>query len=111
MTVATAASPARLNQPWRAFVALAELIVAAAAVIGGIALWRHGVTTMITPLGNGAPPLRSTIFYGNWMAEAIGLVTVAAVLVLDAIREVVLALRTRDHAEPPEYTVAVPPAQ
>lgn len=83
--------------------------MAVAAVIVGIVCWRHGVTTMVTPLGNGQPPLRSTIFYGNWMAEGIGLVTVAAVLVLDAIREVLLALRTRDRPEPPEYTVVPPP--
>lgn len=111
MTVATAASPARLNQPWRAFVALAEVIVAAAAVFLAVGLWGRGVTTLITPLSNGQPPLHSTIFYGNWMALAIGVVLVAALLVLDAIREVLLAVRTRDRREPPEYTVTPPPAR
>ena len=91
--------PVRLNQPWRAFVAVGEIVVAVAAVIVGIACWRHGVTTLITPLGNGQPPLRSTIFYGNWMASGIGLVTVAALLVLDAIREVLLA-RAHDALPP-----------
>lgn len=103
-------NPGRLHQPWRALVAAGELIVAAAAVIVGIACWRHGVTTMVTPLSGGQPPLRSTIFYGDWMAGGIGLVTVAALLVLDAIRETALAVRTRSRPEPPEYTVAAPPA-
>jgi hypothetical protein len=80
------------------------------AVVFGVILWRHGVTTMVTPLGANQPPLVSTIFYGNWMAIGIGLVTVAAVLVLDAIREVLLAVRTRRTKQPPVYTVA-PPAE
>lgn len=111
MSTETFAAPARshrLNQPWRGAVAAGELIVAAAAVIVGIACWRHGVTTMITPLAGGQPPLRSTIFYGNWMAGGIGLVLVATLLVLDAIREVLLAVRTRARPEPPEVTVERP---
>ncbi|HVV21109.1 MAG TPA: hypothetical protein VHF06_16855 [Pseudonocardiaceae bacterium] len=97
-----------LHQPWRAAVAAGEVVVAVAAVIIGVTCWRHGVTTMVTPLGNGQPPLTSTIFYGSWMAGGIGLVTVAALLVLDAIREVLLAVRTRRRPEPPEITVARP---
>ncbi|HEX5404068.1 MAG TPA: hypothetical protein VFX16_17410 [Pseudonocardiaceae bacterium] len=102
--------PPRLNQPWRLAVAAAEVIVAVVAVLFGIAAWKHGVTTMITPLGAGQPPLRSTIFYGNWMSIGITLVTVAALLGLDAIRECVLALRTRSTRQTPEFTVAPPPA-
>lgn len=108
-TVAAPSGPVRLNQPWRAVVAVVELIVAAVAVVIGIACWQRGVTTMISPLGNGQPPLRSTIFYGNWMAGGVGLVTVAAILVLDAIRQLLLAVRTRRRPEPPEYTAAPPP--
>lgn len=106
----TAPPPARLEQPWRFAVAAGELIVAAAAVIVGILLWGKGVTTMVTPLGGGRPPLVSTIYYGGWMAIGIGLVGVAALLVLDAIREVILAARTRNRhlrelgAEPPRGT-------
>lgn len=101
---------ARLNQPWRFGVAVGELVLAAVAVVVGIMLWRHGVKTLITPLGDGKPPLVSTIFYGDWMAMGIGLVTGAAVLVLDAIREVILAVRTRTRRTPPEVTVR-PPAE
>ncbi|HEX3590666.1 MAG TPA: hypothetical protein VHV74_13630 [Pseudonocardiaceae bacterium] len=99
---------ARLNQPWRFGVAAGELVLAAVAVVFGIVLWRHGIKTLITPLGDGKPALVSTIFYGDWMAMGIGLVTVAAVLVLDAIREVILALRTRTRRTPPEVTVELP---
>jgi hypothetical protein len=101
--------PPRLHQPWRVAVAAGEVVLAVAAVLVGVACWRHGVTTMVTPLGAGRPPLVSTIFYGNWMAAGIGLVTIAALLVLDAIRQLALGVRTRRRPRPPEYTVAPPP--
>jgi hypothetical protein len=101
--------PPRLHQPWRSAVAAGEVVLAVAAVLVGVACWRHGVTTMVTPLGTGRPPLVSTIFYGNWMAAGIGLVTIAALLVLDAVRQLVLGVRTRRRAQPPEYTVPLPP--
>lgn len=104
-----APSPARLEQPWRFAVAAGELILAAAAVVVGILLWGNGVTTMVTPLGAGQPPLVSTIYYGNWMAAGIGLVAVATLLVLDAIREIVLATRARGRRVR-DVTVAPPPA-
>jgi hypothetical protein len=100
----------RLNQPWRFAVAAGEVVLAVVAVVFSTVAWKHGVTTMVTPLGAGQPPLRSTIFYGNWMSIGILLVTVAAILVLDAIRECVLALRTRSRRQPPEFMVAPPPA-
>lgn len=100
--------PARLEQPWRFAVAAGELVLAAVAVVVGILLWGKGITTMVTPLGGGRPPLVSTIFYGNWMAAGIGLVAVAALLVLDAIREVILAARARGRRSP-EITVPRPP--
>jgi hypothetical protein len=99
----------RLNQPWRFAVAAGEVVLTVVAVIFSIVSWKHGVTTMITPLSAGQPPLRSTIFYGNWMSIGILLDTVAAILVLDAIRECVLAIRTRSRRQPPEYTAAPPP--
>jgi hypothetical protein len=104
-------SPPRLNQPWRFAVAVAELAVAVVAVVFAVSLWHRGITTMVTPLAGGQPPLESTIFYGNWMAYAIGLVAAAAILVLDAIRETVLGAGTRRRTPPPEYTAAPPPAR
>jgi hypothetical protein len=100
--------PARLNQPWRGLVALGEAIIAVVAVVVAIGLWGRGVTTMVTPLGAGQPPLTSTIFYANWMAAAIGLITVAAFLTLDALRQLLLAVRTRRRGLPPLVTAARP---
>lgn len=107
--MAQVTSGPRLHQPWRFAVAAGEAVVAALAVVFALVLWRQGVTHMVTPLGGGRPPLVSTIFYGNWMSYAIALVTVAAFLVLDGIREVLLAARTRNRPQPPEQTVAPPP--
>jgi hypothetical protein len=99
-----------LHQPWRLAVAAVEVVAAALAVRYALVLWQHGVTHMVTPLGGGRPPLVSTIFYGNWMTFAIALVTVAAFVLLDGIREVLLAVRTRTRRPPPEQTAALPPA-
>lgn len=99
---------ARLHQPWRGLVAFGEAVLAAAATVVGILCWHRGVTTMVTPLGPGQPPLVSTIFYGSWMAGGIGLITVATFLVLDAFRQAVLAVRTRRRPAPPLVTVVEP---
>lgn len=94
---------ARLNQPWRGFVAAGEVVLAAAAVVVGILCWHRGVTTMVTPLGPGQPPLVSTIFYADWMAIAIALVLVAALLMLDALRQTLLATGTRRRRPEPVH--------
>lgn len=94
----TAPAPVRasaLNQPWRGWLALGEVVLAAVAVLVGIWCWHRGIVPIVTPTDNGTPPLVSIVFYGNWMSGAIGLCTVAALLVLDALREIVLAMRTR----------------
>jgi hypothetical protein len=87
----------RLNQPWRGFVAFGEVLLATAAVIVGVLAWRHGIATMVTPI-TGRPALVSTIFHGSWQSSAIGLVTIAALLVLDAIRQAALAIGTRQRS-------------
>jgi hypothetical protein len=84
-----------LNQPYRGFIAAGELVLATVAVIVGALCWHRGVVTMVTPLGGGRPPLVSTMFHGSWQSGAIGLATVAALLLLDAIRQLALAIRTR----------------
>jgi hypothetical protein len=91
--------PAGLNQPWRGWVAAGEVLVAAAAVLVGILCWRHGVTRIVTPVP-GRAPLVSTVLYGNWASAAIGLVVLAGLLVLDAIRQTMLAVRTRQRPAP-----------
>lgn len=95
--------PAKLNQPWRGLVAAGEAVLATAAAVVAVLCWHRGVTTMVTPLGPGQPPLVSTIFYADWMAFAIGLVLVATLLVLDALRQALLAIRTRRRPTPPLY--------
>lgn len=84
----------RLNKPWRALVALAELVVAGVAVWFAFVLWPHGVATIVERLSNGMV-LESTRWVGSYMAGAIGLGTLAALLVVDAVRQLVLALRAR----------------
>lgn len=85
---------AGLNQPWRALVAVVEVLVAAGAVWAAFWAWPRGIATITLELDDGSR-LESTRFFGNWMGAAILLGTVAAVLVLDAVRQVVLAVRTR----------------
>jgi hypothetical protein len=91
--VAVPPEPGGLHRPWRALVALAELIGAAAAIWGAFLCWPRGVATITLVLDDGTR-LVSTRYFGNWMAAAIALGTVAALLVLDAVRQVILAVRT-----------------
>jgi hypothetical protein len=75
-------------------VALAEVLVAAGAVWFGLWCWGEGIAKIVTQVP-GRPPLVSTVFYGNWMAGAVGLVLLAGFLVLDALRQTGLAVRAR----------------
>ncbi|HWD05359.1 MAG TPA: hypothetical protein VG674_23205 [Amycolatopsis sp.] len=91
---------ARLNQPWRAFVALGEVIAAALALWGAFALWHAGVVTVVIPAGDGAQ-LASTRLFGGHIAGALGLGAVVAVLVVDAVRQLLLAVRARHRTKKP----------
>lgn len=91
-----------LHQPWRALVALAELIGAGVAVWGAFALWDHGIRPVILLLNDGSR-LEAVRHDGGWLALAIVLGTTAIVLVLDAIRQLVLGVRTRPRPEPPRH--------
>jgi hypothetical protein len=84
----------RLNKPWRALVALAELVVAAVAVWFAFDVWPRGIATITERYPNGFV-LESDRWIGSWMAFAILLGTVAALFVLDAVRQVLLAVRAR----------------
>lgn len=86
---------AKLNQPKRAFVALAEVVVAAALIWLAFWLWPKGVVTISTVLEEGRPPYVSHRYYGHWMALAIFSGTVAGVLLVDAVRQLLLAARAR----------------
>lgn len=84
--------PGRLNQPWRAVVALVELVLAGLAVWLAFGLWSDGITVIPTPDGQGGF-VELTHYHGDAMGGAIGLGLLAALLVLDAVRQLVLALR------------------
>ena len=86
--------PGSLHKPWRAFVALAELVVAGIAVWFAFDFWPRGIATIVERYPDGIV-LESTRWIGSWMALAILMGTVAAVLVVDAVRQVVLASRAR----------------
>ncbi|MDQ0377719.1 hypothetical protein [Amycolatopsis thermophila] len=85
---------ARLNQPVRALVALAEVVLAVVAVWGAFQLWGEGVRTVVVTLTDGTV-LTSTRWVGSWMSGAIGLGLVAGILLVDAVREVLLATRVK----------------
>jgi hypothetical protein len=92
-----------LHRPWRALVALAELIGAAAAIWGAFACWDRGISTVVLVQSG-----ESVRHHGGWLALAILLGTVAAVLVLDAVRQLVLAIRARPLPPPPKHAVSAP---
>jgi hypothetical protein len=93
-TVPSPPRPGRLHKPWRALVALAELVGAGAAVWAAFACWDRGVRPVVLVLADGTR-LEAVRNHGGWLALAILLGTAAAVLVLDASRQVVLAVRAR----------------
>lgn len=83
-----------LNQPWRGLVALGELVAAGLVLWAAFWCWSKADDTITLVLGDGTM-LRSTRSVGHWMAAAIALGTISGVLVLDALRQVVLAVRAR----------------
>lgn len=85
---------AKLNQPKRGLAAAAELLVAAGLVWLAFWLWPKGVATITTVLDD-RPPLVSHRYFGHWMSLAILCGTVAAVLLVDTVRQSVLAARAR----------------
>lgn len=88
------AKAARLNQPWRAFVALGELVVAAVVLWLAFLLWHAGVVTVVTTAGDGAQ-LASQRYFGGHIAGALALGALCAVLVVDAVRQLLLAVSAR----------------
>lgn len=73
--------------------ALAELVLAGLVLWFATSVWADGVSTVALVTGSG--DIEVTRMHGNLIAAAIGLGGVAALLALDAVRQVMLALRTR----------------
>lgn len=89
-----AVEPRGLNQPWRGLVAFGELVAAALVLWAAFWCWSKADNTITLVLGDGTR-LESVRSHGHWMAAAIGLGTVTGVLVLDALRQTMLAVRAR----------------
>ncbi|MFI6098800.1 hypothetical protein ACIA8G_24865 [Lentzea sp. NPDC051213] len=83
-----------LHQPKRGLIAAAEVVVVVALVFVAVWCWNRGIVHLAYPI-EGREPLMSTRYHGNWLGTAVGAITLAVLLALDAVRQVVLALRTR----------------
>jgi hypothetical protein len=98
VTGVTAAVPS-LHQPKRALIAAGEVVAVVLLAFVAHWCWQRGVVRLSYPVDNGAP-LTSTRYHGNWIGGSMALVTVAAILLLDVIRQAVLAVRTRPRKSP-----------
>jgi hypothetical protein len=83
-----------LHRPRRAFVTVAEVIVAGVAIWFAFVLWHGAAVTLTTTLTDGTR-LISTRYFGNRVAGAIGLGLLAALLLIDAVRQLLLATRPK----------------
>lgn len=86
------APAAGANQPWRAGLALGELVGAVLLVLLARWCWHRSVLPIPLPAPGGGTDVVTRV-YGNWVAVALALVGVAALLLVDVVRELVLALR------------------
>ncbi len=86
--------PAKLHKPWRMFVAVVEVVLAVLAGWVAYLCWHDSVASVVTRTDDGAV-LESHRYFGGLLAAAIGLGTVAALLLVDAVRQLALAIRAR----------------
>ncbi|OLF07103.1 hypothetical protein BLA60_28190 [Actinophytocola xinjiangensis] len=86
--------PAALHRPWRALVAVVELALAGGLVFAAFWAWPRGFSTILTVTSEGREVVADRI-HGNWLATAIGFGALGALLVVDAVRQAALAVRTR----------------
>jgi hypothetical protein len=87
-----------LHQPKRALIAVGEVVLVVLLVPAAAWCWNRGVLHYSYPIPD-HPPLESTRFKGNWIGASVGLITIAGVLLLDALRQTALAVRTRGREE------------
>ena len=83
-----------LHQPQRWLIAAGEVVAIVLLVIAAVWAWNRGVVRLEYPI-EGHEALTSTRYHGNWLGTAAGALTLAVVLGLDVVRQVLLAVRTR----------------
>lgn len=83
-----------LHQPKRWLIAAGEVVAIVLLVIAAVWCWNRGVVPLEYPV-EGREPLISTRLHGNWLGTAAGAATLAVILALDAVRQIMLALRAR----------------
>lgn len=91
-TTSSGERSARLHQPWRVVVAALELVAAVLLTLGACWAWRQAIVPIELPQLGGRTVTR---MLGHWIVSSFVLATVAGLLVLDAVRQLVLASRTR----------------
>lgn len=93
-TAAAADPRGGLAQPWRAAVAAAELVLVVALAM--VAWWCWGRSQLAVEVsGATGAPMRSIRIFGDWAALSIAAPTLAAVLFVDAVRQLMLAWAVR----------------
>jgi len=85
---------ARLHKPWRTLVAVVEVVLAVLAGWAAYACWHNAAAVVVTRTEDGAL-LESHRYFGGLLAAAIGIGIVAALLLVDAARQLLLAVRAR----------------
>lgn len=86
--------PAPIHQPARGLVAFAEVALAVALCFAAAWAWsRASIPYELPTSQNPAMPRTVDRWSGPWVAAAFGLVALAGALVLDAVRQLVLAIR------------------
>lgn len=85
-------SEGRLHRPGRALVALVELLFAVAAGWATTWAWSSVVTT-VTLRATDDTELTSRIYSGPWVAATVGFGLLAALLLVDLVRQLLLAQR------------------
>jgi hypothetical protein len=96
-------TPAPIHQPARGLVALAEIALAVAVCFAAAWAWsRASIPYELPSSENPAVPRTVNRWSGPWVAAAFGLVTLVGGLVLDAARQLMLAIRVSQRSSQSE---------
>jgi hypothetical protein len=100
--------PAPIHQPARALVAFVEIVLVVTFCLAAAWAWRRASIPYELPMSeNPAMPRTVDRWSGPWVGVAFGLTTLAGWLLLDAARQLVLAIRVSQRRSQPE-SVAQP---